>query len=229
MGWPKGLVFPALSPVMSALQNLRDHVRKDAKAVWELQNKNRPQFLAAAWMDGILEHVTPKKPGAATDDSDWKANFDMYIPKYTGPATVNYPPPANTPPTATIEIPTNKEIALLYRLNGDYNPLHASPEFAQKNGFKQPILHGLASWNMTAAALLRTFCNSDPANLKEYQARFSSPVLPGNTLVVEIWKTGKKEGEGFEEVILRVKVKETDKVVLSNGRAVIKSPGGSKL
>lgn len=71
--------------------------------------------------------------------------------------------------------------------------------------------------------LLRKFGGSDPNRLKEFQARFSSPVLPGDTLVIEMWRTGNKDDkDGFEEVLFRVTVKETGKVVLGNGRALVK-------
>src|SRR5947209_6611738 len=119
-------------------------------------------------------------------------------------------------------------MSLLNSLNGDYNPLHIDPKAAASAGFKTPILHGLASWNMSCAAILRELCNSDTARMKEFQARFASPVLPGNTLIVEMWKGGNMDGDGFEDVVFRVLVKETGKVVLSNGRARVKiAAGGS--
>ena len=89
-------------------------------------------------------------------------------------------------------------------------------------GFGGPIMHGLYSWNNTAHALLRELGGSDPANMKEFQARFAAPVLPGVKLRVEMWKTGDVKG-GFEEVRFVTKVGE--KVVLSNGRALIRCVG----
>ena len=71
--------------------------------------------------------------------------------------------------------------ALLYRLNGDYNPLHADPTIGPKMGFKGAILHGLCTYNIAAVQVLRAFGNSDPANFKSFEARFSAPVLPGGT------------------------------------------------
>jgi peroxisomal enoyl-CoA hydratase 2 len=146
-----------------------------------------------------------------------------------GPATENFPPPKGKEPDAVLEHQTTKESALLYRLNGDYNPLHATPEPGKKMGFGGCILHGLYSWNSSAFAILKALGGSDPANIKEYQARFASPVLPGDKLVTEVWKTGEKKGD-FEEVRFIVKV-EGGKVCLSNGRALIKlaEPAKSKL
>ncbi|KAL4962682.1 putative peroxisomal dehydratase [Aspergillus stella-maris] len=145
-----------------------------------------------------------------------------------GPATPNYPPPKDRKPDAVREIQTTTETAQLYRLNGDYNPLHATPEPGQKMGFGGIIIHGLYSWNSTAHQILEAFGGSDPANFREFQARFASPVKPGDRLITEGWKTGNVE-DGFEEV--RFVTKNQDgKVVLSNGRALIKVPkGGAKL
>lgn len=141
-----------------------------------------------------------------------------------GPATQNFPPPEGKKPDVVASHQTNLESALLYRLNGDYNPLHATPEPGKKMGFGGAIMHGLSSWNFTAHALLKAIGGSDPKNLKDFQARFASPVKPGDKLVIEIWKTGQVSG-GFEEVRFVTKV-EGGKVCLSNGRASIKVVGG---
>ncbi|KAL2843448.1 HotDog domain-containing protein [Aspergillus pseudodeflectus] len=145
-----------------------------------------------------------------------------------GPATPNYPPPAGRKPDAVNEIVTTTETAQLYRLNGDYNPLHATPEPGQKMGFGGVIIHGLYSWNATAHAVLEAFGGSNPENFREFQARFASPVRPGDRLITEMWKTGEVV-DGFDEVRFVTKNGE-GKVVLSNGRALIKAPsGGAKL
>ncbi|KAF3909922.1 hypothetical protein ABW21_db0209628 [Orbilia brochopaga] len=125
-----------------------------------------------------------------------------------GPQTENYPPPGNRSPDATYIYPTNAESALLYRLNGDYNPLHATPEPGVKMGFGGAIMHGLFSWNTTAHGLLKVLGDSNPANLKEFQARFASPVKPGDILETNIWQVGKADGyaDGWEEVRFITKV-----------------------
>ncbi|MCJ1371428.1 hypothetical protein MMC20_002643 [Loxospora ochrophaea] len=155
-----------------------------------------------------------------------------------GPPTVNFPPPEGKKPTTTHTLQLNKESALLYRLNGDYNPLHADPTPGTKMGFGGTIMHGLFSWNSAAHALLQTLGNSDPANLREFQARFAAPVKPGDKLVTRAWRMGKivgddDDGGGWEEVRFVTSV-EGGKVVLSNGRAVMRcgnsnGGGGSKL
>ncbi|KAK1844799.1 CAP-Gly domain-containing protein [Colletotrichum chrysophilum] len=132
-----------------------------------------------------------------------------------GPATENFPPPKDKKPDVTFEHQTNKQSALLYRLNGDYNPLHATPEPGKKMGFPGAIMHGLYSWNSTAHGLLEAFGGSNPANIKEYQARFAAPVMPGDKLVTDAWRTGEVK-DGFEEIRFQTKV-EGGKIVLSNG------------
>jgi acyl dehydratase len=82
---------------------------------------------------------------------------------------------------------TRPEQALLYRLSGDRNPLHADPAFAARGGFSRPILHGLCTYGITGRVLLHELCGSDPARFRSMSGRFSRPVLPGESLVVSIW------------------------------------------
>ncbi|KAF2191017.1 Thioesterase/thiol ester dehydrase-isomerase [Zopfia rhizophila CBS 207.26] len=143
-----------------------------------------------------------------------------------GPKAVNYPPPEWAPDTTHV-FQTTKESALFYRLNGDYNPLHASPEPGVKMGFGGPIIHGLFSWNHAAHAVLKAFGGSDPANLKEFQARFASPVKPADKLIFDMWKLGGADKDGFEEIRFIVRV-EGGKTVLTNGRALVRCRGQAK-
>jgi len=143
-----------------------------------------------------------------------------------GPATENFPPPQGKKPDAVVSHQTNPESALLYRLNGDYNPLHATPEPGQKMGFGGAIMHGLSSWNFAAHGLLKAIGGSDPKNIHEFQARFASPVKPGDKLVTEIWRTGEMKGE-WEEIRFVTKVG-GGKTCLSNGRALMKPIGSRK-
>ena len=114
----------------------------------------------------------------------------------------------------------------IYRLNGDYNPLHVDPAVAQKAGYARPILHGLCTWNTVACALLRA-AGAD-RTLKEFQARFASVVYPGDMLLCEVWKMGSQKGG--EEWRFLTKVEESGKTVLSNGRIVFgRIESGSKL
>ena len=139
----------------------------------------------------------------------------------------DYSPPKDRGPDVVSATQTNNETAHLYRLNGDYNPLHATPEPGEKMGFGGAIMHGLYSWNTSARAVLRSFGGSEGSTLRSYEARFASPVKPGEKLVTEMWKTGRKE-EGCEEVVFVAKTG-AGKVALSNGRALVKVGGTSKL
>lgn len=144
-----------------------------------------------------------------------------------GPKVPNYPPPADRAPDATRVVQTTMETAHIYRLNGDYNPLHADPEPGKKMGFGGPIIHGLFSWNMSAHAILQAFGASKPENLKEFQARFAAPVKPADKLITEMWRTGDVDKDGFEEIRFIVRV-EGGKTVLTNGRALVKPEGQVK-
>lgn len=93
----------------------------------------------------------------------------------------------------TVVYGTRPDQALLYRLNGDRNPLHSDRSFAAAGGFERPILHGLCTYGFTGRALLHTLCGSDPDRFGSMEARFSKPVLPGEPLTVEIWEGGDGE------------------------------------
>jgi acyl dehydratase len=113
----------------------------------------------------------------------------------------------------TVEIKTSAQAALLYRLSGDYNPLHVDPDLAARVGFEAPILHGLASYGIAARAVLQACEVSDAAKLKSFSLRFSKPVYPGETISTEVWKDD-------DVVSFRSRVKERDVLVLNNGRAM---------
>jgi acyl dehydratase len=102
--------------------------------------------------------------------------------------------PRNVPPERdpdhVVSYTTRTDQALLYRLNGDRNPLHSDPKFAARAGFPKPILHGLCTYGFTGRALLHAVCGSDPTRFKAIEGRFSSPVMPGDTLDVKVWVDG---------------------------------------
>ena len=104
--------------------------------------------------------------------------------------------------TASAHIPANQ--AALYRLSGDYNPLHIDPEAARFGGFPAPILHGLCTYGHTAQLLLGAVCGGDPARFGALKARFSAPVYPGDTLQVLGWRDDTHAGPGRLLVEARV-------------------------
>jgi acyl dehydratase len=120
-----------------------------------------------------------------------------------------------TAPELICDLPTPPNLALLYRLNGDENPLHADPQRAKAAGFDRPILHGAASFGVAARAILRTCADYQPERLKSIEARFSRPVFPGDTVRTEMWKQG-------ERVSFQCRVVARNDIVLSNGLAMLR-------
>jgi acyl dehydratase len=127
------------------------------------------------------------------------------------------PPPHALPeraPDMVCDLPTRPEMALVYRLSGDINPLHAEPAFARAAGFPRPILHGLASFGVAGHALLKSVCGYDPTRLAAISGRFSAPVFPGEAIRTEMWRDG-------NVISFRARVVERDIIAVNNGRAEI--------
>lgn len=124
------------------------------------------------------------------------------------------PPTPQTPPDRVLDLPTRPEQALLYRLNGDLNPLHSDPGVAARAGFARPILHGLCTMGIVTRALLRGLAGGDGAALGSVSLRFSGPVYPGETIRTEIWADGR----------FRARVPDRDATVIDQGLARL-TPG----
>jgi acyl dehydratase len=118
-------------------------------------------------------------------------------------------------PDKTVSRATQPNQALFYRLCGDRNPLHAEPAFARRAGFPRPILHGLCTYGFACRAVLEAWCDFDPARLAAFDARFSAPVYPGETIATEMWRDG-------DTVSFRCRAAERDVVILNNGRALLR-------
>lgn len=114
-------------------------------------------------------------------------------------------------PDAVCDLPTLPQAALLYRLNGDLNPLHADPAVARAAGFPRPLLHGLATMGAALHAVLKVFLGYDASRVRGMRVRFTAPVLPGDTLRTQLWRDG-------DTVSLRASALERDTVVLGAGR-----------
>ena len=117
-------------------------------------------------------------------------------------------------PDLVCDLPTRPEMALVYRLSGDVNPLHAEPAFATAAGFPRPILHGLATFGVAGHAILKSVCDYDPSRLKAIAGRFSAPVFPGETIRTEMWRDG-------NVISFRARVTGRDVIAVNNGRAEI--------
>lgn len=129
----------------------------------------------------------------------------------TDPVPAPAPVPAR-PADRTVEIATRAGQALLYRLSGDFNPIHSDPIVSARAGFARPILHGLCTYGIAGWAVLKAFCDSDPAQLRSHSVRFSAPVLPGDTIRLDLWRDG-------DVVAFEATVPKRGVVVLKNGRA----------
>lgn len=130
----------------------------------------------------------------------------------SGPTPVPHQIPDRAP-DISLALPTLPQAALIYRLSGDYNPLHADPKVATGAGFKAPILHGLCTYGVVGRALLQAVGGSNPDAMRRMDVRFTSPVYPGETVVTDIW-----HGENGA-VSFRARVQERDVVVINNGYA----------
>lgn len=133
-------------------------------------------------------------------------------PKGGDPAPVPKPPAPDRAPDAVCELPTLPQSALIYRLCGDLNPLHAEPAAAVAAGYPRPMLHGLCTYGVASHAVLKTYCGYEPSLLREFSLRFSAPVFPGERIRTEMWRQS-------DRIFFRALVPERDVVVLSHGTA----------
>lgn len=158
----------------------------------------------------IVDKVTGELLAVVTSTTFCRADGGFGGPSIPAPKPHPIPDRAAD---ASCELRTLPQAALIYRLSGDYNPLHADPAVAKVGGFDRPILHGLCSYGVAGHAILRTLCDYDPTRLRRLDARFSSPVFPGETIRTDMWR------EGPGKAAFRCYVVERNQLVLDNGRA----------
>jgi acyl dehydratase len=132
----------------------------------------------------------------------------------SGPKAGNEAP--SRAPDFTVESKTLPQQALLYRLSGDKNPLHADPAFAKMGGFDTPILHGLCSFGIVCKAAVDHALKGDVTKVARYQARFAGVFFPGETMVTSIWREG-------SQLLVASKSKERGTPVLSNAALTLRS------
>jgi len=118
-------------------------------------------------------------------------------------------------PDGVIERRTLPQQALIYRLSGDKNPLHADPEFAKLAGFDRPIIHGLCSYGIVCKAVVDHVLGGDVTKVARYQARFAGVAFPGETYLTSYWREGDK-------ILIQAKSKERDAAIISNAAITIR-------
>lgn len=137
---------------------------------------------------------------------------------FGGPAT-GAPEPHPIPeraPDMTVEAETRQDQAFVYALSGDRNPLHRDPAFAKAAGFPRPIIHGLCTYGTACRAILQHVCDYDHTQIVGFDVRFSAPVFPGETILLDLWKDG-------NVVSYRARLKEREATVLNNGKCTLKA------
>jgi acyl dehydratase len=199
-------------------QNLVMHRALPAKA--EIEASYRvPAVVDKGAGKGALVYFEKQLTDVASGDKLCTVASTLFLRGDGGCGSFGTPPSAlpaapTGPVEFTAELKTSISAALLYRLNGDLNPIHVDPSAAAKAGFDRPILHGLCTYGVAGYLLVKTVCGSDPSKLRSLGVRFSAPVYPGETVRIE----GARSAEG---VHFRASVPERDLVVLSQGFATL--------
>jgi 3-hydroxyacyl-CoA dehydrogenase/3a,7a,12a-trihydroxy-5b-cholest-24-enoyl-CoA hydratase len=164
----------------------------------------------------VIIEATTKSPSGAPI---FRNEYSVFIRGEGGFGGESGPPPGNEPPNrapdASVEHQTLPHQAIIYRLSGDYNPLHIDPAMAAMGGFDKPILHGLCTFGNIARAAVEVMCDNDPRRFRSIKVRFAAPVFPGETIITDMWK------ESATDVIVRARVKERDVEVVKNARVTI--------
>lgn len=210
-----GAVFYPLDYAFEALNNCPGMPEFNAMMLLhgeELLKAHRPLKPDHTYfLEGVIEDIQDKVKGAlvivkltAFEDKELK-NLAVEVictlfirgiggfetNKDTKMAThVSIPKPPKMEPDSVLTQKTTPNQAILYRLSGDYNPLHVDPSMASMGGFNQPILHGLCSYGIITKLLAEKYLDSDVSKFESMAARFTSHVFPGETLVVKAWKMG---------------------------------------
>ncbi|KAF7762145.1 hypothetical protein Agabi119p4_8738 [Agaricus bisporus var. burnettii] len=155
-----------------------------------------------------------------------KATGEKFNKSIAGPP--NAKPIPKRSPDHTVPDATSPEQALVFRLSGDYNPLHIDPSIGECLGFGGVILHGLSTFGFAARAIIKSVGNNDPKSLKFFGVRFTSPVKPGDKLETQAWEVGPGP-EGTTEVTFITKNMTSGKVCIGGGIAYVKKPSHAKL
>jgi acyl dehydratase len=163
----------------------------------------------------VLEVATREKGGAPL----FTNRFSLFLRGEGGFGGESGPKAGNAAPERdpdhVVESPTLPQQALLYRLSGDKNPLHADPEFAKMGGFDTPILHGLCSFGVVCKAAVDEALGGDVTRVARYQARFAGVAFPGETIVTSLWNEG-------DRIVIAATAKERGAPVISNSAITLR-------
>ena len=201
----------ALNPVM-VLHGEQDlEIHQPIPTAGTVENRSR---VASLYDKGKAALVTLEVESGPAGDPLFTNRFTIFARGEGGfGGDPESPPPGNMPPErdpdAVTESPTMSHQALIYRLSGDKNPLHADPDFAKLGGFDTPILHGLCTFGIVCKAVVDTLLGGDVTAVARYQVRFAGVVFPGETVVTSMWRDG-------DRIILSATTKERGQPVLSN-------------
>ena len=165
----------------------------------------------------VIQHMTILKNENGEELATLRASrFARGDGGFGGPSE-GQPEPHRVPtraPDKSVDIATRPDQALIYRLCGDRNPLHSDPEFAKRAGFAKPILHGMCTYGITCRGVLQTFADYDASAFRQHAVRFSAPVIPGDTVTMDMWKDG-------NVISFEAKVKARNVTVIKSGKTVL--------
>ncbi len=205
------LVYPtfAVYPIMQSLFKFLVHAGIDLKGVLHAGQKTsifKPIPSAGAlFTTTLFKSAYDKKKAAVvnvefeTKDEDGEVLFSSLVSLYCrgqgdfggeqGPKQAKYDPPSDSDPIFEQKYKIPERQAAIYRLSGDFNPLHIDPVVANKAGFAKPVLHGLCTFGYVGRAILDNLCGKDVAKFNELSVRFANVTFPGDTLTVKVWQT----------------------------------------
>ncbi|MEV3990951.1 MaoC/PaaZ C-terminal domain-containing protein [Streptomyces sp. NPDC049837] len=200
MGMMGGLAAPGIDVDLAAV--LHGGQRIELHRPIPVKGRAVTTARVAAVYDKGKAAVLVLRSEAADDDGPlWTSDAEVYVRGEGGFGGERGPSARlETPdraPDRTVERHVREEQALLYRLSGDWNPLHADPEFAKLAGFDRPILHGLCTYGMTLKAVADTLLGGDVARVRAYRTRFAGVAYPGETLRIRMW-----EGPGRVQAVV---------------------------
>ncbi|MFJ5611961.1 MaoC/PaaZ C-terminal domain-containing protein [Streptomyces sp. NPDC093221] len=174
----------------------------------------RTGSVAAVYDKGKAAVIVLRSEVADDDGPLWSSDNEIFVRGEGGfggeRGPSRRPKPPTRAPDKAVDVPVREDQALLYRLSGDWNPLHADPEFAATAGFDRPILHGLCSYGATLKAVTDTLLGGDVARIRSYATRFAGVVYPGETLRVRMWADGDGGGAGSGRIVAAVSAVERD-------------------